>query len=101
MKTTQNFNSTNSRLQDSIIKKKVMEVKNINYQQILQNEVVDTGGIQILLNSYATIEMLAKKYTLKLNIVPTIIVSFEPLPTYLRTDPKNGNIVSSLMKTEQ
>lgn len=55
----------------------------------------------MLLNSYATIEMLAKKYTLKLNIVPTMVVTFDPQPLFLRTDPKSGLIQYSLVKTDQ
>ena len=57
----------------------------------------NNGGIQVLMNSYSLIINLANRFHLKLNVIPTLFGSFEPKPSYLRTDPITERVVTSLL----
>lgn len=57
----------------------------------------NNGGTQILMNSYALIKDLASRFQLKLNVIPTLFGSFDPKPTYLRTDPINERVVATVI----
>ena len=61
---------------------------------------MQSGGIGILTKSYQTIDLLSKKFQLKINIAPTLFVSFEPQPLFMRTDPKSGLVVSNPIPPE-
>jgi hypothetical protein len=62
----------------------------INYQGLISSGSADSGGINILMKSYQTINILTRKYGIKLNIPETLFVTFEPEPLYLRTNPQSG-----------
>ncbi len=61
----------------------------------------NNGGTMLLMNSYQTVAILASRFHLKLNIIPTLSGSFDPMPTYLRTDPISERVVASPLPIEQ
>jgi hypothetical protein len=71
----------------------------INYQS--QMDKGNTGGIQLLMNSYNLLINLSSRFHLKLNVIPTLFGSFEPRPVYLRTDPITERVVSSVVPQDQ
>ena len=74
-------------------------LQQINYQA--QMDKGNNGGIQVLMNSYSLIINLANRFHLKLNVIPTLFGSFEPKPSYLRTDPITERVVTSLLPQDQ
>ena len=71
----------------------------INYQQ--QQDKGNNGSVPILMNSYQTIATIASRMQLKLNVIPTLVGSFEPKPLYLRTDPITERCVATNIPLDQ
>ena len=47
------------------------------------------------MNSYQTMSMLAQRFHLKVNVIPSLFGSFDPKPIYLRTDPITERVVAT------
>eukprot|EP00347_Sterkiella_histriomuscorum_P001072 403373437 len=79
-----------------------MKAKRLNYQSLLQSDNSSTNGIQILMKSFQTIDLLQKKFGhLKINVPPTLYATFEPQPLLFTNDPKTGYVNSQSIKVEQ
>jgi hypothetical protein len=81
--------------EDSVKEKQKKLLQSINYQS--QMDKGNNGGTQILMNSYSTLAMLANRFQLKVNVIPSLFGSFDPKPIYLRTDPVSERVVATNM----
>lgn len=81
---------------DDFVKEKQKKLlQNVTYQS--QMEKGNNGGTSILMNSYQTIMTLSSRFHLKLNVIPSLFGGFDPMPTYLRTDPITQLVAVSLL----